>query len=267
MAVSMFSVVAAATGIYSLSQVGRSLEQITERRVPEALAWQNLSRNIEKVVHAAPALLAADTEQKRKAISAEVFAQMKNLSLLMEDARRYGDQNDEPYLLEGAIDVSSAEQRAAELVERINENFVIIDQFVSARIELIASKGEVQSRLARGNANAQRTLSPTARILGSQVADWENSTAAEQGTLNTRDQSDLARDIIASMPEQQAGVVFDAFNRQVLLISEADTVEQVDLLTFPLARMGDELSRLVAGMRDRTKRRLEKQIEVLLKLT
>lgn len=267
LAVAMFSLVAAATGINSLAQVGRSLDQITERRVPEALAWQNLSRDIEKVVRAAPALLAADIEEERQVVSADVFAQMENLSALLEEAQRYSDLDDEPYLLDGAIDVGSAGERAAQLVERINDNFVSLDQFVADRIELLARKAKVESRLVRGNSNAQRTLSPTARILGSQLADWKNGTASQPDTQLTPDQSELARSIILSWPEQQAGVLFDAFNRQIFLISEASTIEQVELLTFPLGRISKELETLISDMRDRTRRRLEKQLEVMVSLT
>ena len=36
--ISMFSLVAAASGLYSLSQVGGALSRITEQRVPEALS-------------------------------------------------------------------------------------------------------------------------------------------------------------------------------------------------------------------------------------
>lgn len=265
--VAMFSLVAAATGINSISQVGRSLEQITERRVPEALAWQTLARSIEQVVRAAPALLAADTDEKRQAISDDVFAQMETLSILLDDARQYSALDSEGYLLDGAIDVNSAAERAVVLVDRINRNFVTIDLFVADRIRLIARKKQVQSRLARANASAQRTLSPSARILGSQLAEWQSSSAAEPGADLTPAQEDLARTIVSFIPEQQAAVLFDAFQRQVLLIGEANTVEQVDLLTFPLGRIRGELEPLIAAMRPRTRARLEKQIEELLVYT
>ena len=52
--ISMFSLVAAASGLYSLSQVGGALSKITEQRVPEALSWLELSRRVESVVRVAP---------------------------------------------------------------------------------------------------------------------------------------------------------------------------------------------------------------------
>ena len=267
LSVSMFSLVAAITGINSISQVGRSLDQITERRVPETLAWQELSRSIERVVLAAPALLAVDTEAKRQEVSDGVFSQMEKLSALLADARRYIDLEDENYLLDGAIDIKAAADRAVELVARINENFVSIDKFVADRLELNARRDKVLSRLARGHANAQRIVSPSARILDSNLRDWENGTGRDAGTELTLEQAELARSIIASLPEQRAASLFDTFDRQINLIAEASTVEQVDLLTFPPARTLADLKELVAELRVRARRRLEKQIEVFERLT
>ena len=51
----MFALVAAASGFYSLSEVGGALKRISEERVPEALSWLELSRRVERVVRAAPA--------------------------------------------------------------------------------------------------------------------------------------------------------------------------------------------------------------------
>ena len=267
LAVAMFSVMAAATGIYSITQVGKSFDQITERRVPEALAWQELSRSIERVVRGAPALLAVDNETDRKIVSDEVFSQMETLKILLADARQYGELDNEPYLLDGAIDTSVAADRAVELVARIDDNFVSINQFVVDRLQLIQSKKKVQSRLARGNANAQRTLLPSSRVLGSQLSEWRNDASENAGTDLSPEQQELARSIIAFYPEQQAAVLFDAFNRQIFLISEASTIEQVDLLSFPLERIHTDILQLLPDIRTRVRGRLEKQLDVLLRLT
>jgi len=85
--ISMFSLVAAASGLYSLSQVGGALDKITEQRVPEALSWLELSRRVEHVVRAAPALLGANTENTRAEVSAEIFAQAEELSTLLRRSR------------------------------------------------------------------------------------------------------------------------------------------------------------------------------------
>ena len=68
--ISMFSLVAASSGLYSLSQVGGALSKITEQRVPEALSWLELSRRVESVVRAAPALLVVNTDRLSRFCSA-----------------------------------------------------------------------------------------------------------------------------------------------------------------------------------------------------
>ena len=70
--ISMFSLIAAASGLYSLSQVGGALNKITERRVPEALSWLELSRRVERVVRAAPALLSPAPETLRGPVARTV---------------------------------------------------------------------------------------------------------------------------------------------------------------------------------------------------
>lgn len=266
--VSMFSLAAAVTGIYSLSQVGRALDDITEQRVPEALAWLELSRSTEGVIRVAPALLAATSEDERAAISSDMFDQMEALSELLVNARTYSQRaGQETFLLDGAIDVNAAADRAVVLVDRINKNFVSIDEFVKQRLELIEKKYQVLSSLARGNSNAQRILSPSARALNFQLSDWAENSAAVAGSEISPKQADLARSIISLLPEQRAAVLFDAFNREMLLVVDAETSERVDLLAFPIPQRLAELAVLIDQLPVRAGRRLAKQLEKISKLS
>ena len=61
--ISMFSLVAAASGLYSLSQVGGALNKITEQRVPEALSWLE-----------APPVASADSPRASKKSAANAFS-------------------------------------------------------------------------------------------------------------------------------------------------------------------------------------------------
>ncbi|RLC14058.1 MAG: guanylyl cyclase, partial [Deltaproteobacteria bacterium] len=80
--ISMFSLIAAASGLYSLSQVGGALTKITAQRVPQALSWLELSRRVESVVRAAPALLVVDTDNARVEVSNEIASQIAQLEPL-----------------------------------------------------------------------------------------------------------------------------------------------------------------------------------------
>jgi phosphoglycerate-specific signal transduction histidine kinase len=93
--ISMFSLVAAASGLYSLSQVGGALNKITEQRVPEALSWLELSRRVESVVRAAPALLVVNTDGARLEVSNEIASQAEQLKPLLQRSRGYETDEEE----------------------------------------------------------------------------------------------------------------------------------------------------------------------------
>ena len=74
--ISAFALVAAAAAMISFIKVGEGLNLITQQRVPSALASQELSRQTERIIAAAPALLTVTTlseyEQESKKITTEV---------------------------------------------------------------------------------------------------------------------------------------------------------------------------------------------------
>ena len=89
MGISLFALVAAASGLYSLSQVGGALNKITEQRVPEALSWLELSRRVESVVRGAPALLVVKTDDARIKVSDEIASQIAQIEQFLQTNRSY----------------------------------------------------------------------------------------------------------------------------------------------------------------------------------
>ena len=77
----MFSLVAAASGLYSLRQVGGELNKVTEQRVPETLSWVEMLRRVESLVRAAPVLLVVKTDSTRVEISNGITSQIEQLNL------------------------------------------------------------------------------------------------------------------------------------------------------------------------------------------
>ena len=86
--ISAFAVIAAAAGLYSFGEVGRSLGRITEERVPGALASLELSRQAERIVAAAPALLAVRSEEQLRQVSGGIPAEVEKLGRLLEALRQ-----------------------------------------------------------------------------------------------------------------------------------------------------------------------------------
>jgi hypothetical protein len=254
--VSMFSLVAAASGLYSLSQVGGALTKITEQRVPEALSWLELSRRVESVVRAAPALLVVNTDSARIEVSNEIAAQAEQLKPLLQRSRSYETDEEE-----------AAAKRVVKLVAGMSENLVSLDELVKERLSIVARKQKLIRQLAKANSVAQRTLSPGARILGAQIADWNRSRDSAEANQLTGEESDLASSIIGLIPQQKAAVLVDAVHNNLLKIMAADTAEGIDVLIFPLKKSLKELAEISEGAPKRTKKRLEKQIGIIEGLT
>ena len=74
--ISGLAVVVAGVAIFSFREIGDVLDRITARRVPAALALQEVSRQAERIVSAAPALLAAATPAVHAESSRKIAAEM-----------------------------------------------------------------------------------------------------------------------------------------------------------------------------------------------
>ena len=77
--ISAFAVLAAAAAMYSFFAVGKVVDRIAEQRVPSALASLGLSRQAERIVAAAPALLAAQTPAQHDRQSRVITAETERL--------------------------------------------------------------------------------------------------------------------------------------------------------------------------------------------
>ena len=85
--VSAFAMLAAATAMYSFLQVGNAVDRITEQRVPLALDSLELSRQVERIVAAAPELLAVSTPEQHAQTSSEIDAQLERLDTLLTNLK------------------------------------------------------------------------------------------------------------------------------------------------------------------------------------
>ncbi len=252
----MFSLVAAASGLYSLSQVGAALNQITKQRVPDALSWLELSRRVERVVRAAPALLVVNTDSARIEVSSEIATQAEQLKpLLQRDSTYETDEEKE-----------SAE-RVVKLVADLTENLANLNELVRERLSIVEHREKLISELFRANSVAQRTLSPGARILGSQIADWNRRRKTAEADEFTSERTDLANSIVDLIPQQKAAALVDALHNNLLKVTAADTAEGIDVLLIPLKKSLKDLAEITQGLPKRARKRLEKQVTKIESLT
>ncbi len=252
----MFSLVAAASGLYSLSQVGGSLNKITGQRVPEALSWLELSRRVESIVRAAPALLVVKTDSARTEVSAEIASQIAHLEPFLQRSRSYVTKEEE-----------TATEEVVKLFADMKENLTSLDELVKQRLSIVDSIEKRIRDLSIANSIAKRLLSPGERILGAQMADWKRNQEAAQANQLTNEKSELVSSIINLIPQQRAALLVDSIHNDLLKISNADSAERIDVLTFPLKKSLEELYETSLVVSKGARRRLAQQIAELEGLT
>jgi len=254
--ISMFSLFAAASGLYSLSQVGGALNEITEQRVPEALSWLELSRRVESIVRAAPALLVVKTESARNKVSNEIASQIEQLEPFLQRSRSYETE-----------DEKTATTEVRKLFADMTENLVSLDELVKKRLSIVELEEKRIRDLFRANSIAQRMLSPGERILGAQMADWNRNQETAETKKMSKEKSDLVNSIISLIPQQRAVLLVDSIHSDLLKIMDADSAERIDVLIFPLKKSLKELYEVSLVVSKGAKRRLAQQVAILEDLT
>ena len=88
--ISSVAVVGAGVAIFSFRDIGAALDRITASRVPAALASLEVSRQAERIVSAAPALLSAAMPADHTEISRKIGAEMQDLAALLDSLENRG---------------------------------------------------------------------------------------------------------------------------------------------------------------------------------
>ena len=254
--ISMFSLVAAASGLYSLSQVGGALGKITEQRVPETLSWLELSRRVESVVGAAPPLLAVKTDSARIDVSNEIAVQIEQLEPFLQRKKSYEIKEEK-----------EATDEVLRFVAAMTDNLERLNELVKKRLSIVAFETKRIRDLNKANSIAKRMLSPGERILGAQMADWKRLQETTEENSLSNEKSDLVNSIMSLIPQQRAALLVDSIHNDLLKITDADSAERVDVLIFPLKRSLEELYEVSLVISKGAKRRLAQQVAILEGLT
>jgi len=254
--ISLLSLVAAVSGLYSLLQVGGALKRITEQRVPQALSWLELSRSVESVVRAAPALLVVKTNDARIEVSNEIASQIEKLKPFLQGNSNYETEEEK-----------SATADVMRFFAQLTKNLVRLDELVKKRISIVVLEEKRIRDLFRANSIAQRMLSPGERILGAQMADWKRNQKTAKVNRSSKEKLDLVDSIISLIPQQRAVLLVDSIHSSLLKITDADSAERIDVLIFPLKKSLQELYEVSLVVSKLAKRRLAKQVAILEDLT
>jgi adenylate cyclase len=188
--ISALAVVAAAVAIFSFRETGDVLDRITGRRVPAALALQEVSRQAERIASAAPALLAAATPADHAESSRKIAGEMHELTALLEGLER-----------RGAAD-SAALGSMQLAVSRLQNNLESLDRLVADRMVVSELKrGNLRTVLITHN-DSQRLLTPWLQIVEGEIAQARRE--VDDARLPAAQRAEAGAKLVASMTTLQA---------------------------------------------------------------
>ena len=233
--ITAFAVLAAAVGIYAFRQVGERLD-VVNTRVPPTITSLELSRSAERIIAAAPALLAATDRKRRDAVKSQLEAEVGILKSKLLALQQDGTA----VLPLGRIEP---------VVTSLTGNLAALEEVVARRLD---TNDRIRS-LVRGvfqtNDATQRLLAPWLMVMESQISGLVD--AARRGAARGGDgdaAGRLASLVLTQRPAQNAE---RAFSSAVDMLTEASTTDQerrLPVLSFQLGRAIRDLEATAAGM-------------------
>ena len=230
LAISAFAVLAAAAGMLAFREVGDRLGVIG-LRVPPAITALELSRSAERIIAAAPALLAAADGPRRDAVSVELAAEVDALNARLRGLTSEGTD---------AVPFDGVESMVAELTVKLAE----LDALVARRLETTELIARLRRDVFQTNAEVQRLLAPWLEVLDKQIA-------AGVAQASSADQAGGGR--LASLIQLQrlTETVQRQFSGVVDMLAEASTTERparLLILDFQLGLGFDDLAATAEGL-------------------
>ena len=231
--ISGFAVLAAAAGIYAIRQVGARLDMV-DARVPPTLTSLELSRSAERIIAAAPALLAAPDRQRRD----EVKAQLAGRS-----------RSPECHAARPEVAIGAEVQPLLEIepfVSSLTANLVALENAVARRLAMSESVAALRRDVFQTNAETQRLMAPTLMVMDSQIATLVE--AARK--VGPNDGGEVARQLASLIelrrPNETAKGLFSAAADMLVEASTTDQARRLPVLIFQLGRAMRDLDATAA---------------------
>jgi hypothetical protein len=159
--ISAFGVLGAGVAFYSFHRIDDALALITQRRVPVALISQELSRHMERILAAAPELLAATTPDEKTQWSVRIATEVNILTSLLRNLRDAGYEDSELAWLEP-------------YVERLRDNLGELNRLINNRLEVAEQKKDLLRKELEVAGAMQQLLGPWVSVMDGKIAQWRN---------------------------------------------------------------------------------------------
>ena len=234
--ISSFAVLAAAVAMYSFIKAGNALERITQDRVPATIASQQLSRQAERIVAIAPALLTVNDYAEHARLSQRIAAELEILDKQLDQLT--------------ALDVSPERLGLiGNLVFQIRVNLSSVDTMVFNYLVLAERRTDLLRDLSFTDLSSRRLLAPGLLVMDAKLDEVRRQLAPDVSTsLAARDIGELARPIIELAPLQAAQTQVGDVNDTLIKMASAPSLPDLEVLGHPLRRSLDQLSRSIQQM-------------------
>lgn len=228
--ITAFAVLAAAAGIYAFREVGDRLEAV-DARVPPTVTALELSRSAERIIAAAPALLAATERPRRDEVRAELETEVERLN-------------------DNLLELKSAQTRALPLddiepvVTALTTGLGELEALVSRRLETSERISTLRRDVYRTSTELQRLLAPWLEVTGQEVA-----AALDAGPDGVNDGMQSLASLVrlqrvTQTARQQASAIVD-------MLAEASTtgeMRRLSILDFQLDLAFDDVEETAAAL-------------------
>ena len=232
-AVSAFAVLGAAAAFYSFREFGDALGLITQQRTPAALKSQELARQVERIVAAAPALLTAVSQAEKDKRTQEIESDKGALYERLAELTIAGVE-------------SSIIQELESDVKQLNDNLTRLDSLVNSRLLAGEQKKHLLSDAVQAAAAIQQLLAPWSAVMDQAIAQWRRSKfdytlpLARRGEVDAEFEKSLAWFRALQSSQVAASTVSDLLQRA----STTDTDNGVRVAGFRLQQALNELEQL-----------------------
>jgi adenylate cyclase len=235
--ISGLAVVGAGVAIFSFRDIGDVLDRITARRVPAALALQEVSRQAERIVSAAPALLAATTPADHTESSRKIAAEMQELAALLESLEH-----------RGADVVALDSIRSA--VSRLRINLESLDRLVADRMVVSELKrGHLRNALT-AHSESQSLLTPWLEIVDGEIA--KSRRVVDDARLGADERAAAGSRLVGSTTSyralQRVQFLITSVSDKLQQIAATDDVDSVRVQVFRIQQSLREAWEMRAGL-------------------
>ena len=217
--ISSFAVLATVAAMYSFQRVQMLFDKITEQRVPTALAAQELSSRVGRILAETPTLLAASTPIERSQTWSRIGTEIDAINNLLLLLRNQGFPDDTLASLNNVLD-------------SLRSNLLSLNKLVGERIVLAKTKANLLDEIIKEHEEAMVVLGPWIINVNNDVGRLR--TAVDDSRLSAADRSTSETELIVSLTLlaslQQILQSITEIHASLLGAASAEKLELLDLL-------------------------------------